>query len=231
MRLDKYIAECLNVSRKDSKIIIKKKQITINNQIVTKEDYNVNIEQDRVYALDKLLKYEKNIYLVMHKPRGYLSARVDNLHKTVMELVPKEYLIKDLTIVGRLDIDTEGVLLLTNDGILVHNLTSPNHSVEKTYYCEFEGTLPDNAIELVAYGLEIDDYVTKPATLVLKSVSSAEIIITEGKYHQVKKMFQKLGTKITYLKRIKFDTITVDDLEIGKIRKLTEEEVKTLKGK
>lgn len=128
MRLDKYVAECLNISRKDTKLIIKKKQIKINGEIVSKDDYNVK-ETDVVTYLDKELIYEQYIYLVMHKPKGYVSARVDNLNKTVMELVPSEYQKKDLTIVGRLDIDTEGVLLLTNDGALVHNLTSPNHDV------------------------------------------------------------------------------------------------------
>ena len=230
MRLDKYVAECLNISRKDTKLIIKKKQIKINGEIVSKDDYNVK-ETDIVTYLDKELIYEQYIYLVMHKPKGYVSARVDNLNKTVMELVPSEYQKKDLTIVGRLDIDTEGVLLLTNDGALVHNLTSPNHDVLKTYYVEFSGSLTVNAKELVLKGLEIDDYITKPAYLNILSENKAEITISEGKYHQVKKMFKKLGTTVTYLKRIKFDIITLDNLSIGSLRKLTNEEINLLKGK
>lgn len=230
MRLDKYVAECLNISRKDTKLIIKKKQIKINGEIVSKDDYNVK-ETDVVTYLDKELIYEQYIYLVMHKPKGYVSARVDNLNKTVMELVPSEYQKKDLTIVGRLDIDTEGVLLLTNDGALVHNLTSPNHDVLKTYYVEFSGSLTANANELVLKGLEIDDYITKPAYLNILSENKAEITISEGKYHQVKKMFKKLGTTVTYLKRIKFDIITLDNLSIGSLRKLTNEEINLLKGK
>lgn len=230
MRLDKYVAECLNISRKDTKLIIKKKQIKINGEIVSKDDYNVK-ETDVVTYLDKELIYEQYIYLVMHKPKGYVSARVDNLNKTVMELVPSEYQKKDLTIVGRLDIDTEGVLLLTNDGALVHNLTSPNHDVLKTYYVEFSGSLTVNAKELVLKGLEIDDYITKPAYLNILSANKAEITISEGKYHQVKKMFKKLGTTVTYLKRIKFDIITLDNLSIGSLRKLTNEEINLLKGK
>lgn len=230
MRLDKYVAECLNISRKDTKLIIKKKQIKINGEIVSKDDYNVK-ETDVVTYLDKELIYEQYIYLVMHKPKGYVSARVDNLNKTVMELVPSEYQKKDLTIVGRLDIDTEGVLLLTNDGALVHNLTSPNHDVLKTYYVEFSGSLTVNAKELVLKGLEIDDYITKPAYLNILSENKAQITISEGKYHQVKKMFKKLGTTVTYLKRIKFDIITLDNLSIGSLRKLTNEEINLLKGK
>ncbi len=230
MRLDKYVAECLNISRKDTKLIIKKKQIKINGEIVSKDDYNVK-ETDIVTYLDKELIYEQYIYLVMYKPKGYVSARVDNLNKTVMELVPSEYQKKDLTIVGRLDIDTEGVLLLTNDGALVHNLTSPNHDVLKTYYVEFSGSLTVNAKELVLKGLEIDDYITKPAYLNILSENKAEITISEGKYHQVKKMFKKLGTTVTYLKRIKFDIITLDNLSIGSLRKLTNEEINLLKGK
>ena len=231
MRLDKFIAETLNYSRKDAKILIKKKLIKINGDIVKDESFNVDIIKHVVTYLDKELKYEQYIYLLMHKPHGYVSARCDNIYKTVMELVPSEYLVKDLSIVGRLDVDTEGVLLLTNDGPLIHNLTSPNHDVLKTYYVEFSGTLIDHAIELVERGIAIDDYVTKPATLEILSHNQAYITISEGKFHQVKKMFEKLNTKVTYLKRVKFDTITLDNLELGKVRKLTEEEIEILKGK
>lgn len=231
MRLDKYIAECLRVSRKDAKILIKKKTIKVNNEIIKNDDYNVSLENDIVTYFDKELKYEQYIYLLMNKPQGYVCARVDNLNKTVMEIVPNEYLVKDLTIVGRLDIDTEGVLLLTNDGQLVHNLTSPNHQVNKTYYVEYDGMLKDNAIEQVSIGIKIDDYITKPGTLKIISNNQAEITISEGKFHQVKKMFEKLNTKVTYLKRIKFDIINLENLEIGKVRKLTEKEIEILKGK
>ncbi len=231
MRLDKFIAECLKVSRKDAKTIIKKKLVKINNEIIKNDSYNVQLDTDIVTYQNDVLKYEQYIYLLMHKPSGYVSARVDNLNKTVMMLVPNEYLVKDLTIVGRLDIDTEGVLLLTNDGSLVHNLTSPNHNVSKTYYVEFDGVLKENAKALVESGIEIEDYITKPGLLNVISSNQAEITISEGKFHQVKKMFEKLNTKVTYLKRIKFDTITLDNLELGNVRKLTEEEIEILKGK
>ena len=231
MRLDKFIAETLKVSRKDAKILIKKKQIKVNSEIIKDDSFNVDLLNHTITYLDQELKYEQYIYLLMYKPKGYVSARVDNFNKTVMELVPNEYLVKDLTIVGRLDIDTEGVLLLTNDGPLIHNLTSPNHDVWKTYYVEFEGTLIENSEELVKKGIQIEDYITKPATLEIISTTKAYITISEGKFHQVKKMFEKLNTKVTYLKRVKFDTITLDNLELGMVRKLTEEEIKILKGK
>lgn len=231
MRLDKFIAETLKVSRKDAKILIKKKLVKINGEIVKDDGYNVLLDKDIVTYLDQELKYEQYIYLLMHKPQGYVCARIDNLHKTVMELVPQEYLVKDLTTVGRLDIDTEGVLLLTNDGQLVHNLTSPNHEVLKTYYVEFSGVLVSNAQEMVTKGMEIDDYITKPGKLNILSNYQAEITINEGKFHQVKKMFEKLNTKVTYLKRIKFANIVLDSLELGMIRKLSKEEIEYLKGK
>lgn len=231
MRLDKFVAETLRISRKDAKLLIKKKQIQINNQIINKDDYNVLLEQDNVMYLGEALHYEQYIYLVMNKPSGYVCARVDKLNKTVMELVPNCYLTKDLTIVGRLDVDTEGVLILTNDGALVHNLTSPNHEVYKTYYVEYSGKLINNSKDLVEKGIPIDDYITKPARLEEVDEGVAYITICEGKFHQVKKMFQHLGTKVTYLKRVKFDIITLENLSIGSIRKLTEEEIKILKGK
>lgn len=230
MRIDKFIADSLNVSRKDAKIYLKKNLIKVNNSIITSDSYQVNETKDIITYKDNQIFYEKYIYLLMHKPANYLCANNDNLHRTVMELVPQEYFVKDLAICGRLDLDTEGLLILTNDGQFVHEVTSPKHNVEKKYYFKYEGTLVDDAIHLLQQGVEIDDYKTKPATLELLSNNEGYLTISEGKFHQVKKMIQKVGGKITYLKRVSIGELVLGDLEIGHVRKLAQFEVSLIKG-
>lgn len=230
MRIDKFIADCLNVSRKDAKIYLKKNLIKVNNQIVTSDSFQINESKDEVYYQNIKIIYEKYIYLMMHKPSDYLCATNDNMHKTVMELVPTDLFVKDLVICGRLDLDTEGLLLLTNDGNFVHEVTSPKHNITKKYYFQYEGTIIENAIELLKNGVVIDDYTTKPATLELLDNNDGYLTISEGKFHQVKKMIQKVGGNITYLKRVSIGKLLLGDLPKGMVRKLTQVEVSLVKG-
>ena len=230
MRIDKFIADNLNVSRKDAKIYLKKNLIKVNDKVITNDSYQINEQTDVVYYQDQQIIYEKYIYLLMHKPANYLCATVDNLHKTVMELVPKEYLVKDLVICGRLDLDTEGLLILTNDGRFVHEVTSPKSNIQKKYYFKYEGTLLDNAIALLEEGVFIDDYKTKPACLEVLNLKEGYLTISEGKFHQVKKMIQHVGGKITYLKRVSIGNLLLSDLSIGEVRKLTPVELSFIKG-
>ena len=153
----------------------------------------------------------------------------DNVHKTVMEYFPDDIRAKDIAPVGRLDLDTEGLLLFTNDGPLTHHLLSPTHHIPKTYYAILDKEVPESAVELFKSGVDIgDDKPTLPAELVILSDKEAELTIHEGRFHQVKRMFEAVGCTVTYLKRLSMGSLTLEELQKGEYRKLTEEEVKTL---
>ena len=229
MRLDKYLADVLKISRQDAKKLIKNKEITINNQIENNLNRTINEETDIVIYNEQILKYRKYIYLMMNKPSGYLSATFDKKDPTIMELVPKELYLKDLSIVGRLDKDTEGLILLSNNGAFIHDITSPKKHISKKYYVEYEGCLIENAAELVEFGMEIDDYTTLPGKLELLGDNKAYITIFEGKFHQVKKMFEKLNTKVIYLKRVQIGSLTLNDLKVGSVIELNDEDLKKIK--
>lgn len=229
MRLDKFLADVLKISRQDAKKIIKNKEVKINSELTTNINISIDEEKDVVTINERTLKYKKYIYLMLHKPSGYLSASFDKINPTIMELIPNEFCYKDLAIVGRLDKDTEGLILLSNDGDFIHTLTSPKKHIAKKYYVEFSGSILDNAVELVKQGIEIDDYVSLPGTLEILDSNKAYITIYEGKFHQVKKMFHHLNTTVTYLKRIQIGNLSLDDLEIGQVKELTDKDLEKLK--
>lgn len=227
MRLDKYLSKTILSSRSNAKEQIKKRNIYINGKVVTSESFKVN-ENDAVYFKKGdeliLLEYEEYIYLMLNKPSGYVCANVDNLHKTVFELIP-EYKDRDINCVGRLDLDTEGLLLLTDDGDFIHRVTSPKSNISKKYYVEFEGVLDKNSEEKVSKGITLDDgSVTKPGHLEILDKNKAYITIYDGKFHQVKRMFADLGTKVTYLKRVMIGKLDLD-IECGKYKKLNIKEI------
>lgn len=229
MRLDKFLADSLRISRNDVKSILKNKQIKVNGVITTDSSLNINENLDIVCFKDTKIIYEKYIYLMLNKPAGYLSANQDNSEHTIMELIPEEYKFKDLNIVGRLDKDTEGLILLSNDGNFIHNLTSPKKHVSKKYYVEYDLPLIDNSFEIVKNGIEIEDYKTMPGILEKLDSNKAYITIYEGKFHEVKKIFNKLGTNVTYLKRVSIAQLELGNLELGQVKKLTKEELDLLK--
>lgn len=229
MRLDKFVADFLNISRNDVKQILKNKQIKVNGQIITDGSLAIKEDQDIVCFNDDKIVFEKYIYLMMNKPNGYLSATHDDFSSTIMDLVPKEYMLKGLNIVGRLDKDTEGLILLSNDGDFIHNLTSPKKHVSKKYYVEFNSELRDDSFEIVKNGVQIDDYTTLPGILERVNSNTAYITIYEGKFHEVKKIFNKLGTNVTYLKRVSIAKLELGDLELGKVKKLTKDDLELLK--
>lgn len=231
MRLDKYIADVLKISRQDSKKLIKEKFVKVNDIVTTNINSIVNENVDVITVKENKLKYQKYIYLMMNKPKGYLCATYDKNDKTVMDLIPDELRFKDLSIIGRLDKDTEGLLLFTNDGSLVHNLTSPKKHILKKYYVEYSGTLINDAITMVEMGMNIDnEYQTMPGILEVLGDNKAYITIYEGKFHQVKKMFEKLNTKVEYLKRVKIASLELKDLTLGSVIELTKEDLERLKG-
>lgn len=227
MRIDKYLTKTGLGNKKQVKTLLKKKQIFVDDKVVISDNYQVNENSNVYYKENEVLKkleYEEFIYLMLNKPQNYVCATKDNLHKTVLELI-KDYPERDLHIVGRLDVDTEGLLLITDDGDFTHKVTSPKSNISKTYYVEYSGVINPNAIAMVEEGIMLDDgEKTKPGMLELQTPSSGYITISEGKFHQVKKMFSALGCKVTFLKRVKIGNLELD-VELAKYRKLSKEDI------
>lgn len=231
MRLDRVLANMGLGSRKDVRALIKKGHVTVNDQVIKDNHIHVNPYSDIIMVGQKQINYREYIYIMMNKPKGFLSATEDNFDKTVIDLLPHKYKIFNPFPVGRLDKDTEGLLLLTNDGQLAHQLTSPKKGVGKTYYAKIDGLVTLEDIERFKDGIILDDgYQTKPGKLnILKSdqISEIELTITEGKFHQVKRMFAALGKNVIYLKRIRMGNLILDEsLSLGDFRELVDHELK-----
>lgn len=233
MRLDKLLANMGYGSRKEVKQLLKEKAVTVDGIIVKDAAMKVDPEQQDVSVYGERVIYTEFIYLMMNKPPGVISATEDRYDETVIDLLdPLAQHFKPFP-VGRLDKDTEGLLLITNDGNLSHNLLSPKKHVPKTYYATIDGIVTETDSEAFRQGVELDDgYVTKPGELViLKSgdISEIELTIQEGKFHQVKRMFEAVGKRVTYLKRLSMGPLELDEsLELGDYRELTEEELALL---
>lgn len=233
MRLDKFISSTTTLSRAEAKKIIKK-GILINDKLIKTPDYKIDEFNDQVIVDGKRLMYQKYVYIMMNKPQDTISATEDAIEKTVVDILKKEDRIHKVFPVGRLDKDTEGLMLLTNDGELAHRLISPKKDVVKKYYVEVSGELKEEHIPIVEDGVTLEDgYKCKPARLeILESSedkSRANIYITEGKFHQVKRMMKTLGTTVTYLKRLSIGELVLDEnLVLGEYRYLTNEELDKL---
>ena len=228
MRLDKYLADMQVGTRSEVKEIIRKGHVKVNGTITKKADAKVQIS-DQILVDEEIINYIEYEYLLMNKPAGYLTAREDKRYPVMMDLIHS--VRKDLVPVGRLDKDTEGVLLITNDGELNHALLSPKSHVQKTYYAELDNDLPNNAADILSKPMEFSDFTAAAADKYEKiNERAAYLTISEGKFHQVKRMFAKLGCNVTYLKRISFGNLRVDDLKPGEYRPLSVEELKELKA-
>ena len=231
VRVDKILSELGFGSRQEIKKYVKAGKVRINDNIVKKPEEKLNSEKDKLYFEGKEVEVEEFETFILYKPAGYVCATKDNVHKTVMELIDSKR--KNVVPVGRLDLDTEGILILTNDGSLNHRLVSPSSHVDKTYYAVFEGKLDENAVEMTKNGLDIGEgEVSKPAKLEIISDNEILLTIHEGKFHQVKRMVKALGGEVTYLKRVAFGGLRLDDLKLnkGESRKITEIEMEMLKG-
>ncbi|XRD24354.1 pseudouridine synthase [Lysinibacillus fusiformis] len=235
MRLDKLLANMGYGSRKEVKQLLKQKAVTVDGASVKDAAMHVDPEQQNVSVYGERVVYTEFVYFMMNKPPGVISATEDLRDETVIDLLePLDQHFQPFP-VGRLDKDTEGLLVLTNDGILAHNLLSPKKHVPKVYYAHIEGVVTEEDVEKFAEGVELDDgYMTKPGKLViLKSASQSEIELTiqEGKFHQVKRMFESVGKRVTYLKRISMGNLKLDDdLALGEYRELTAEELNCLQN-
>lgn len=230
MRLDKLLAHTGFGTRKEVRQLVKKKHVMIDDKVIKNSSMHVNLETDIVTVDGEMVSYEEFVYLMLHKPQGYLSATEDKHDETVIDLVPERYAHMQLFPVGRLDKDTEGLLLLTNDGKLNHELTSPKKDVFKTYFAKIAGHVKPEHIEKFKSGIIIDDgYQTKPAFLKIiqsEEISEIELSISEGKFHQVKRMFEAVDMKVIYLKRVSMGELLLDEtLKLGAIRPLTEKEL------
>lgn len=221
-------------SRKEVKKLLKDGAVTVNEKVVKDAKEQVNPDSDTVTLYGEVIEYKEFIYLMMNKPPGVISATEDGIEKTVIDLLQPEDAVFAPFPVGRLDKDTEGLLLITNDGQLAHRLLSPKKHVPKTYFAVIDQEVSEEDVIAFRSGVALDDgYVTKPGELnILKSGihSDIELTITEGKFHQVKRMFEAVGKRVIYLQRISMGPLQLDeDLELGEYRELTEEEINRLK--
>jgi 16S rRNA pseudouridine516 synthase len=232
LRLDKYLADMGLGTRSEIKEWIRKGRVKLNEDVCNKPESKVIIGTDLVSFDDRLVGYVQNQYIMLHKPAGVVSATNDNVNKTVLELIT-DRMSKDLFPVGRLDKDTEGLLLITNDGDLAHRLLSPKKHVDKVYYAKVRGRVTQEDKDAFVQGVDIkDEELTMPAVLnILLSddISEVELTLQEGRFHQVKRMFEAVGKEVIYLKRMSMGSLVLDaDLKPGEYRELTEQELTSL---
>ena len=202
-RIDKIISNNTNLSRNDVKKYIKNKLIIVNNKIIDSPKIKIDPNVDKIFINGEILKYQKYVYLVLNKPKGYVSATIDNLSKTVIDLCPDKFKNRNLFPAGRLDKDTTGLMIITDDGEFAHNILSPKKHIKKQYYVVLSGNLLSN--------------------------DTCYVTLTEGKYHEIKRMFKKYNLDVLELKRIMMGNLFLpDDLDEGECRELTSEELKKI---
>lgn len=235
MRLDKYLAEMGVGTRQEVKKQIRQGKVTVNGTVVKAADTKIDETCDEVTIGSRNISYVSYEYYMLNKPGGVVSATEDRRDTTVIDLI-KDKKRKDLFPVGRLDKDTEGLLLITNDGDLAHRLLAPKKHVDKVYYAKIDGMVTEEDVKRFAEGIDIgaeEEEMTRPAKLdIMKSAEESEIRLTihEGKFHQVKRMFLAVGKEVTYLKRERMGTLCLDEnLKPGEYRLLTEEEIENVR--
>lgn len=230
MRLDKFLCQTGGVTRSEAKLLLKKGQVTVNGQTEKDGDKKINEISDSVVLQGKQLLYEQYRYYLLHKPAGVITATQDSSQKTVLDLLTGVD-TRNLFPVGRLDKDTEGLLLLTDNGELAHKLLSPKKHVDKTYFVRLSKPLSDEETLLLASGVDIgDEELTLPAGVEVQSETEILLTIHEGRFHQIKRMLAALGNEVVYLKRLTMGPLSLPvDLPCGAFRPLNEDELKKLK--
>ncbi len=235
MRLDKFLVACAVGSRTEVKNFLKSGRVTVNGKKEKSAKLQIDEETDEICFDGQKLDYEEFVYYMMNKPQGVISATEDPKHKTVLDLLDNYARAKEVFPVGRLDIDTHGLLLLTNDGKLAHALLSPKRHVDKTYLAQVKGIMTDEDIETFAQGIPLKDFTCQPAKLELVSIDTEKgeslirVTIAEGKFHQVKRMVAYCGKEVVDLQRLTMGTLTLDeDLKRGEWRRLSKEELEGL---
>lgn len=235
-RLDKVLSNFGYGTRREVKQLLKDGDVIVDGVAVRDGSIHIDPEDSKIEIRGEILNYRKFVYIMMNKPAGVISATEDKRLRTVLDIIPGQYLCFGLFPAGRLDIDTEGLLILTNDGQLAHEILSPKKHVPKRYYALVEGVVTEEDGEAFKNGVTLDDgYVTMPAELeILKpdNLSEIELVLHEGKFHQVKRMFEAVGKKVKYLKRIEMGELRLDDgLQPGECRELSPHEVELLKSR
>lgn len=235
MRLDKFLVACAVGSRTEVKNLLKAGRVTVNGKKEKSAKLQINEERDEIRFDGQVLEYEEFVYYMMNKPQGVISATEDPKHRTVLDLLDDYERAKEVFPVGRLDIDTHGLLLLTNDGQLAHALLSPKRHVDKTYLAQVKGIMTQEDVETFGKGIPLKDFTCQPAKLEIVSVdpkknqSLVRVTIAEGKFHQVKRMVAYCGKEVVDLQRLTMGTLVLDEnLEQGEWRRLTMEEVENL---
>lgn len=235
MRLDKFLVACAVGSRAEVKNLLKAGRVTVNGKKEKSAKLQINEERDEIRFDGQVLEYEEFVYYIMNKPKGVISATEDSKHRTVLDLLDDLARTKEVFPVGRLDIDTHGLLLLTNDGQLAHALLSPKRHVDKTYLAQVKGIMSQEDVETFAKGIPLKDFTCQPAKLEILSVDSGKdesqvrVTIAEGKFHQVKRMVSHCGKEVVDLQRLTMGTLALDEnLERGEWRRLTKEELEVL---
>lgn len=228
MRIDKFLSQMGQGTRTEVKTLLKTGKVRLNEHVVKSPKLKIDPTQDVIEVDGQRIQYEPYVYLMMHKPKNVISATEDDQHETVIDLI-QEYAHLNLFPVGRLDKDTEGLLLITNDGQFNHQLMNPNQHVPKTYYVETLNPISETDITVFKTGVTLKEGVLKPATLQIISAKHAFLTISEGKFHQVKRMFHSVGNEVVYLKRVKIANLSLDtSLAPGAYRKLTADDFKAL---
>ena len=235
MRLDKFLVACAVGSRTEVKNLLKAGRVTVNGKKEKSAKLQIDEERDQIRFDGQVLEYEEFVYYMMNKPQGVISATEDSIHRTVLDLLDDLARSKEVFPVGRLDIDTHGLLLLTNDGQLAHALLSPKRHVDKTYLAHVEGIMTQEDVETFVKGIPLKDFTCQPAKLEIVSVDSVKnqslvrVTIAEGKFHQVKRMVAFCGKEVVDLQRLTMGTLALDEnLERGEWRRLTKEELENL---
>ena len=229
LRLDKIIADSGLYTRSEATALIKRGRVAVGDEPACSGAQKCDPQTIQITVDGKPLEYRRFRYVMLNKPRGYVSSTGDKRDKTVMELLDEKYSKLGLFPAGRLDKDAEGLLLLTNDGEFAHMITSPSKKVDKRYFIEIEGTVNERDIEILARGIELGDGTKCMPAVLEPAAGGAFITLREGKFHQVKRMFEALGNKVLYLKRVKMGGLELDPvLKPGETRELTKEEVELL---
>ena len=230
-RLDKIIATQTGYSRKEVKDLIKQKRVRVNNEIISKSEIKVDSERDKIVIDESEIKIKKHIYLILNKPKGYISATEDRSMKTVLDLVPKQYLHRNLFPAGRLDRDTTGLMLITDDGEFAHNILSPKKHIKKIYNVTIDLPVNQEMVNGFKRGVMLNDGECKSANLEITGTNTAVVTLTEGRYHQIKRMFGCYGAKVVELQRIGMGNFKLpNNLKLGECREITENELKEIKN-